>query len=643
MGRRNIPDDDLIKALNAYKDADFNKQAASDALGVPRKTIANHIKIARYREFAKKEHNDLRDEIVGSASSVEKNYALYRTKDSIEILAEVLNAFNVAGGNKDQAARNLEIPASTFKDRFNRALIPENFEKISQFIQESDSGQEIQFTGKLHNKTNIIKADLPSVGKKAVYIITSCQNNTKIHPGLKVLENLLKWYKKHKDFEICELFIGTFSYNKSASSKKKVKRNTFEVSDKSYWYAPEVLPYIKDQPIEIAKNLVWRGNWQQDPTSADPLRGTAKIGGISSNIFPHATMDLISCPTMKNEGLKFNFCTGTASLKNYIQRRAGLMAEEFHTYGAIKIEVDHDGNWFYEALEFNHSDSLLIMGPEGCKGLYISCDSVVKKQAVHAIHWGDIHDIEASENVKEMGWGKDGILDTLKPKIQTMDDLYSHRNRSHHDIKSFDKMYEKWVQNKECVKSEVLSTAKFLSFAARRCCETIIKHSNHDRHLDKWIIEADYKKDNINAIYYLFLAHELLKNKKSGNKDFNLLEFAINEVAREFNYNIKNVRFLKHKEPLYILGTDNHNHGDQGPDGNRGSPATFKRLGRKMNVGHSHKPFRGGPVMGSGCLPEEFDYDRGALSSRSVTHIVTFNDGTRTHIITRPEIGKWRA
>jgi hypothetical protein len=75
------------------------------------------------------------------------------------------------------------------------------------------------------------------------------------------------------------------------------------------------------------------------PTANDPLEGLETYSQRKSAIFPHAKMAMRSVATMKHEGTKLNFTTGTVTQMNYIQKKAGLVGEHHHVYGAVLVEV----------------------------------------------------------------------------------------------------------------------------------------------------------------------------------------------------------------------------------------------------------------------------------------------------------------
>src|SRR5262249_10829390 len=155
--------------------------------------------------------------------------------------------------------------------------------------------------------------------------------------------------------DTCEFILGSFSYAIDAYGAKAVKRGTFDkkVANGSLgklWYAPELVPYIKDEAIQLAPGLIWCGEMNILPTVVHPLTGLDDYNGRNSNIIPHVKHAMESIASLADEATKFNYSTGTITLRNYIQKRAGIVAERKHTYGALIVEVDHEGNWYVRQL-----------------------------------------------------------------------------------------------------------------------------------------------------------------------------------------------------------------------------------------------------------------------------------------------------
>ena len=175
---------------------------------------------------------------------------------------------------------------------------------------------------------------LPPRGKIYRYILTSAQNNTRLHdPTWLCIETLAKHYS-------AKIMVGTVTYNQNSFSRLSVKRGTKQLRDDSLWYDSRLMPHIVDATVELAPGLLWCGRMNTLPTTADPLLGFDSYAGQGSGIFPHAKHAMRSIATEKHSPAKFNYTTATCTKMNYLQKRAGILAEHHHTYGALLVEVD---------------------------------------------------------------------------------------------------------------------------------------------------------------------------------------------------------------------------------------------------------------------------------------------------------------
>ena len=539
-----------------------------------------------------------------------------------EQLEEAVNAYSEAGGNKAEAARMLNLKRQTYLDRLN--------------IAENTLGIKLGKVADGQVSTRSIEVrKLPKKNKVKRYILTSAQNNTYVHPAFNNLLTYMEWF--HAMDRECELIIGSFTYNKSAYGQKSVKRGTGKPADyEEEWYDPEVLPHMSDDSVELAPGLIWCGEQNILPTASNPLRSMEDYNGRASNIVPHAKMEMASVAAMRDETTKFNYTTGCITQRNYIQKRAGIVAERGHTYGAVIVEVDHNGSWWVRQLIVGDDDAIYDMDRR------IQAGEVTEENAALAINWGDVHCAEMDLWVAELCWGEtNSMIDALSPRYQFMHDLFSMRSRSHHELKNFHETYRKHAEQIDTVEDEVAETVALLDMAKRDFCETVVVPSNHHDHLIKWLNDADHKWDPINAKYYCWLQYHVLAAMDEGDNDFDLLEFALTEQGCD-----EEVRFLGKEESFVIAkehdgGIECGLHGHQGPDGSRGTTNNLRKMGRKINKGHDHRATISGSVYSAGaCTVNGFNFMSGP-TSHSVSHIVTYENGTRA-IVTMWD-GKYQA
>ncbi len=529
-----------------------------------------------------------------------------------------VQAYYDAGGNKSEAARARGLKRQTYGDRLAMAE-----KELGVRLGKVADGRVGQLTAE--------KMKLPERGHVRRFILTSLQNNTlMLAPGF---ENLVA-YTEHLD-ELpngtCELMVGTFSYQKAAYGAKSVKRGSLKGDESEReWYAPEAEDYISDNMVELAPGLVWCGHMNILPTNKNPLTDFDDYNGRKSNIVPHAQLAMESVASMLDEATKFNYTTGTTGQRNYIQKRAGQLAEQRHDYGATLVEVDSEGNWYVRQLEMCEDGTFCDIGPMGTVGsIKVQNGIVLAGWFVEGLNYGDVHAAELDLPVREEIWSSDGLLDQLRPKYQIMNDLFSMRSRSPHEMKDFHRMYEKHADSEETVEEEVHLTADLLVEARRDFCETVVVVSNHDRHLDRWLNEADFRADPPNSKYFCLLQYNKLDAIDEGDKDFNVLEFALRRASCP-----DDVRFLGRDESFIICkGAENGGvecglHGDEGPNGARGNTRNLTKLGRPVNKGHDHKATKRLNVWSAGTCSLTFPYMHGP-SAHSVSHIVTFDLGTR--------------
>ncbi len=467
--------------------------------------------------------------------------------------------------------------------------------------------------------------------KKGVarYILTSAQNNTKVHP--QVWKNLMALAKHYK----ADVLVSRFVYNKHSMAGKANKPGyvadgaTDEYGD--LWYDPKITPYLSDERIEIAPNLMWCGEMNIIPTAARPLSGLESYTGRRSGIFPHVKIAMESVASGKFEDTKFNYTTGTVTQLNYIHRKAGLKAEFHHCYGALLVEVDSKGHWWVRQLNADDRGVIYDLNIRAAAG------KVTKGHSVEAINWGDIHEAEIDPIVKKVCFAKGGMLDKLKPKHQFMHDLFSMLRRNHHDAKNAHRMFEIHAKGLDKVEEEVRDSATFLAETSRPWCKTVVVDSNHDNALEKWLREADYKKDPPNAVFFLQCQLRKYESLARHDEDYHLLEDVLTDYAE-----IDHVEFLRPDESYLIAGgIECGMHGHLGINGSRGTPQGFTKMGRKANTGHTHSAgIRDGVFTSGHCSVKDMGYNVGP-GSWSQSHIVTYASGKRA-IITQ-YAGKWCA
>lgn len=478
--------------------------------------------------------------------------------------------------------------------------------------------------------TPSVTLDLPKAGKVKRYLLTSAQNNTHVHDlTWRSLLALAKHYQ-------AEIFVGTFSYDQNKFGPMSVKRGKAKFQEEELWFDERVEPYIKDERVELAPGLVWCGEMNILPTMLYPLASLEAYTHRKSAVFPHAKLAMRSVAAMLGEPAKFNYTTGAVTLRNYVQKRLGLIAEFHHVYGALLVEVNEAGNWWVRQLNADRQGRIQDLG------VLADGDVVTTGNAVESVTWGDLHGTMADEAVVETSLE---MLDALRPSSQFFHDVLEGASINRHIIKNGAQnaphyTYYRWLRGLHRVDEELRRTAALLKRYERPWCQAVAPDANHDGWwLKNWLSRFDYRVDPANSELFLELQKFFYAEIKAGK-----MPRDVNVIQRAFElFGLTGVKFLAPDESYKICGDkiECGMHGHLGPNGRRGTPENLAKLGRKANTAHTHVAgiYDGLYVAGTSSQLK-WDYNWGP-SAWSHSHVVTYPNGKRA-IVTLFK-GRWRA
>ena len=465
------------------------------------------------------------------------------------------------------------------------------------------------------------------------FLLTCAQNNTEVHE--KLWENL-KAMANHYNAEI---FIARTVYNKFATASDMDKKliigsHPTSKQKRDYHWDDRLTPYFYDDRLELAPGLVWCGETNIMPTAANPLTGFENYTGRASAIVPHPRIAMRSVSTHPSEGTKLLYTTGTLTLRNYIQRKAGQMAEFHHCYGALLVEVDAEGNWFCRQVNGDSDGVIHDWDVRVADGV------VTTGNHIEAITWGDIHVAYGDPMAYNLAWGKGGILDQLQPKYQFLHDLIDFRARNPHNIKRglHLQAFVEHTLGHRSVNKEMHQTADFLQRTLRSFCETLVVDSNHDNFLVEWLAKTgDFRKDPTNAVYFLKAAHWLWSQTELFSKPPNMTYWAMKNAILSISPTLKKswpLRFLNEDESFIICpeaggGIECGLHGHEKFNGARGGPRAFSKMGRKVNAGHVHSTGIWDGAYFSGIMGSLDQGYNDGLGSWSQSNILTYPNGKR--------------
>ena len=498
-------------------------------------------------------------------------------------------------GSQRAVARDWRIPRSSLQDALKRASQP-------------------SFSSTKPTQAKLVKTPRKGVRR---FIFTSAQNETDVHEGF--LTNL----EAYAEFLGATLHVGCFTYNKSLFEEH-------DKSEKNQWYHPRIRKYLSNERLQIGDNVVWCGEMNTLPTAVSPLSGFETYTQERWGIFPHAKVQLVSVPTLKHAPAKQIMTTGAVTLPNYVQRRAGIKAEFHHIIGALLVEIDNDGDYFCRHLLAEEDGSFYDIMARVSNGV------IIEGANVEAITWGDIHHEHLDPIVAKVCWGAShgrlSMLDHLQPGFQFFHDTIDFSARNYHNLEDPHFWIKKFVEKKDSVERDIARAAAFLERAQRDWCQTVVVESNHDLALQRWLKEADWRRDPTNARFWLRAQLQQVVAIENHVEGYSIFEWAMREAA-----NIDDVVFLREDDTFTICHgqIECAVHGHLGANGAKGTPRQFTRMGPRVNTAHTHAPSIIEGVYTAGTSSKlDLGYNRG-LSNWSHAHIVTFPNGKRTIVTLR--------
>lgn len=511
---------------------------------------------------------------------------------------EVIEAVGEYGG-ANSAARNLNIPKSTFKDRYARI-------RAKAYKTQSH----------IETETHVVAPTTQ------VFIFSSAQNNTEIDASF--LANL-EAYAAHRNAKI---MISGYVYSKTLFGDPDSSHANFH---------PSIQKYLVTKQIDVGGKLLFCAEMNTLPTAVEPLSGFEAYTRSKWGVFPHPRISLKTIPTMHTAGPKHIMTTGSVTLPNYVHKKAGIKAEFHHVIAAVVVELDAQGDIFCRHLVAEKDGAFQDLNTRVTGGAVLSTP-----QCVEAITWGDIHADRLDYNTALGSWGilpcssdivGDNMLDDLQPRYQFFHDVLDFRRRNHHNIGDPYHRYKMHIDGTDSVQEELDGVGAFLKASYRPWSISVVVSSNHDRALVRWLKNADYKADPVNALVFLELQYRTYLAMTLGDEKFSPLSFYV-----KTRFNIPQVEFLTNMDSFLICkhaggGIECAIHGDQGANGAKGHVNSFARMGPKANTADKHAAeiFEGIYQAGHSCTADMV-YNRGGLSGWSPSHIVTYPSGKRTII-----------
>lgn len=452
-----------------------------------------------------------------------------------------------------------------------------------------------------------------TIKKANRYVITYAQNATPVHTDF--LQSLLTFCAENQ----AELIVIPGRY-KNPTSIWTHNNNNHEVWDE------KLTPYLISKRIHLRDDLVIYGDISIQPTAVRPLTGMEVFTGKSSAIFGHPKLQLLTVATNSRRP-KLMTTTGSCTILNYTDSKAGKKAAEHHVFGATIVEIGKNGFHIRQINANSETGSFTDLN-------WVYAKSKTLAPPAEALILGDVH----ADNVEDIALSASfDMINELRCKRAIYHDLLDFRVRNHHSIDNFCKRYERTtlLHMHDAIEEELAKTIKILE-STPDCAKPIVIQSNHDEAFDRWLNTANPQKDPINSLLF----HKMWVAKL---EEFDSTE----EWATAFYLyyrmsGFERAKFVNREEDYSIADIVCGYHGDKGINGTRGTPTSYAKLGVKTVVGHRHTP----SIM-DGCYTVgvigKLDQGYNDLPcSWAHANCVIYANGKRSLIFIQPDTGEWK-
>ena len=492
----------------------------------------------------------------------------------------------------------------------------DDYHEEDVIIQPDDDQQEEQ--------SNIDDEDSPisffrdsdyikSITSKKKIVITSAQNNAEVDDAF------LSTLERYCYCNDAALIIIPIKYKMGGADAP------------AFSYDERLLPYLVDNNIMLPDHRInIRCNLKLLATAVNPIYSMDAFSKGNTLILGHSQLQLKTLARGKDRKYPpILTTTGSVTKESYSMSRSGAQADFNHCMSAVVLELT-DTEFFLRHLNYDTDNKCFYdMNMRWYNGGSTYCHA-------SALVTGDTHVGSHDSEVYKATFGPNGLVDVLRPQYLISHDVLDFHSRSHHSIKDQFVEYIKNQTETDDVNSELDTTCKYIIDNTPVGTTNIIVCSNHDTHLNRWLKEADIRKDPVNAKIYHYLSY-LMYEKMSNDPEHipQAFEVYFDDYLKKNPSNCGKVVFLDEFDTFKLHGIELAIHSHIGQNGSRGSVRQFANVPDKMVVGHSHSP-----NINKGCYQVgtstkfHLPYQKG-LSSWDHCHCIIHQNGKRQMVFLR--------
>jgi len=418
-------------------------------------------------------------------------------------------------------------------------------------------------------------------------IVTWAQNATPVHRGF------LTGLKRLRDDLFATLMVTPGRYKNPTSRWEESQQN-------AQWWAPELVPFLINKRTRLNDNLMLLADVHVQPTAQYPLSDLEGLSHGESSILGHPKRELIVVPTPNHSIAKVMWTTGSCTIENYTDTKAGKKGEFHHIIGALVVKLVNGKIFHIDEITARKDGAFCFF-----EKAYLPDGTVKPAGDYPGLSVGDLHPPFSDPAVIRATFGDGGLVDRLKPKKIILHDTFDcYAGTPHHKDRPFIAIAKR-KSGMDDMEKEVRETIDFVIEKVKGR-ETFITSSNHDDMFRRWVENTDWKKDPTNALFYLRTATYMAERSvmtKHGAFTPDPFHYWVKKRRQ------KNLHCLTPLDSLMIAGFQMALHGDKGANGARGSIRNLAKIGSKVVSGHGHAPgIEGGHRRNGTCTFLNLEY-----------------------------------
>ena len=303
----------------------------------------------------------------------------------------------------------------------------------------------------------------------------------------------------------------------------------------------------------------------------------------------------------------------------YMSHRLSKIAEIDHKLGAVVVEKVNDKKFNFRHVEASDKKTFTDMGVE-----YLP-DGSIKEMKNSVMVLGDAHgslDMEILYNTLYK------CMDKLDVREVILHDVFNASSVSPHEVGKIALQSAKAIKGISCLEKEGYALKQYLEGIGNKVDKVTIVKSNHDVHLDRYLIEGRFMYSPEDFYVGCALAMKVVEGEDP-------LKYL---METWIGLDVHNIRWLSLDESYKVYNVELGQHGALGANGARGNKNTFDMCLGKCVVGHSHTAgiMRDVFVVGIACNKDQ-GYNKG-FSSWTHTSCVVYENGTRQLINFIPDM-----